>query len=107
VIAGKTGGENVRVWKIELTNLGNGRADGTRINIFSVTQSGGDGACHPKVIDQLPIKLKGIAPGGHADVDVPIDFSKCAKTANFNVNLIFFANNGADVGDFVGTAEPR
>jgi hypothetical protein len=107
VIASKTGGDDLRVWKIALTNLGNGRAESTRINTFSVTQSGGDGACHPKVIDQLPIELKGIAPGGHADVDVPIDFSGCAKTAAFNVNLIFSANNGADVGDFVGAAEPR
>jgi hypothetical protein len=107
VIAGKTGGENLRVWKIALSNSGSGRAEGTRINTFSVTQSGGDGACHPKVIDQLPIELKGIAPGGHADVDVSIDFSGCAKTAEFNVNLIFSANNGADVGDFVGAAEPR
>jgi hypothetical protein len=107
VIGGKTGGENLRAWKIALTNLGSGRAEGTRINTFSVTQSGGDGACHPKVIDQLPIELKRIAPGGHADVDVSIDFSGCAKTAQFNVNLIFSANNGADVGDFVGTAEPR
>jgi hypothetical protein len=58
------------------------------------------------VIDPLPIELKGIAPGD-ADVDVPIDFSRCAKTAEFNVNFIFSANNGADVGDFVGIAEPR
>jgi len=106
-IASKTGGENLRVWKIALTNSGSGRAQGSQINALSVIQAGGDGTCHPKVIGQLPIELNGIAPGGRAVVDVPIDFSKCAKTATFNVNLVFSANNGADVGDLVGTAEPR
>ncbi|WP_353071185.1 alpha-galactosidase D [Tunturiibacter gelidoferens] len=106
-IASKTGGENLRVWKIALTNSGSGRAQGSQLNTFSVTQAGGDGACHPKVIEQLPIELNGIAPGGHAVVDVPIDFSKCGKSATFNVNLVFSSDNGADVGDLVGTAEPR
>jgi hypothetical protein len=105
-IASKTGGENLRVWKIALTT-GNGRAAGSQINTFSVTEAGGDGTCHPKVIAQLPIELNGITPGGYAVVSLPIDFSKCAKSATFNVNLIFSANNGADVGDLVGTAEQR
>lgn len=106
-IAGKTGRENLRVWKIALTNSGSGRAEDTQINAVSVTQTGGNGACHPKVMRQLPIELGGIALGGHAAVDVPIDFSRCAKTATFGVDLIFSANNGADVGDLVGTAEQQ
>src|ERR1700692_1848643 len=36
---GKVGGSDHRIWKLTLSNLGTRRADGTQINIFSLTQS--------------------------------------------------------------------
>jgi hypothetical protein len=59
------------------------------------------------VIGRLPTTLKDIAPGGHVDVDIPIDFSRCTENARFSVSLVFSANNGADVGNFVDSTESR
>ena len=106
-IAGKAGSDALRFWKISLNNTGTGPAVGTEINTFSVTQTDGKGSCHPRVVGSLPIGLKDIAPGGRADVDVPIDFSKCDASARFSVALVFSANNGAEVGNFVGSAGTR
>ena len=55
----------------------------------------------------MPIELKSIPPGGHAEVDVPIDFSRCTESAQFNVSLVFSADNGAEVGNFAGSGETR
>jgi hypothetical protein len=55
----------------------------------------------------LPIELKSIPRGGHAEVDVPIDFSGCTESAGFSVNLVFSADNGAEVGNFAGSGETR
>jgi hypothetical protein len=106
-ISGKTGSNGLRIWTVSLNNSGPGRALGTQINIFSVTQTSGAGSCHPKAITPLPIELKNIPPGGHVDVDVPIDFSRCTASAGFSVNLVFSADNGAEVGEFAGSGETR
>jgi alpha-galactosidase len=106
-IVGKDGPHSLRVWKISLNNLGAGRAAGSQINTLSLTQSGGDGKCHPRVVGMLPIEVGEIVPGGHSMVEVPIDFSKCSDSARFNVNLVYSANNGSDVGDNITSAETR
>jgi alpha-galactosidase len=106
-ISGKTGSNGLRIWTVSLNNSGPGRALGTQINTFSVTQTSGAGSCHPKALTSLPIDLKSIPPGGHADVDVPIDFSRCTATAEFSVSLVFSADSGAEVGNFVGSGETR
>ena len=90
---------------MEIRNVVAGRAIGSQINTFSLTQSAGSGACHPKIIQQLPIEIGDINPGGHSSVDVPIDFSKCSDNARFSMNLVFSANNGSDVGDIVTNSE--
>src|SRR6266702_3570286 len=97
-ITSKVGGSDLRVWKLTLSNSGVRRANRSQINTFSLTQASGTGTCHPKVIGQLPINVGDIAPGGHASVAVPIDFSRCSESARFNVSLVFSSNNGADVG---------
>jgi alpha-galactosidase len=107
MIASKTGSEGVRIWKVSLSNSGLGRALGAQINTISVTQTTGDGSCHPKALIPLPIELKSIAPGGNGEVDVPIDFSRCTASAQFSVSLIFSADNGAEVGNVVGSGETR
>jgi alpha-galactosidase len=106
-ILGKTGSNGLRIWTVSLNNSGPGRALGTQINTFSVTQTAGAGSCHPKALLPLPIELKSIPPGGHAEVDVPIDFSRCTESAQFNVSLVFSADNGAEVGNFAGSGETR
>jgi len=106
-IVSKTGSEGQRIWKVSLNNSGSGRALGTQINTISVTQTAGDGSCHPKALTRSPVELKSIAPGGHAEVDIPIDFSRCTASARFSVSLIFSADNGAEVGNFVGSEETR
>ena len=55
----------------------------------------------------MPIELKSIPPGGHVEVAVPIDFSGCTESAGFSVSLVFSADNGAEVGNFVGSGETR
>jgi alpha-galactosidase len=107
MISGKTGSNGLRIWTVSLNNSGPGRALGTQINMFSVTQTSGGGSCHPKALTPLPIELKSIPPGGHVDVDVPIDFSRCTTSARFSVNLVFSADNGAEVGNFAGNGETR
>lgn len=106
-VIGKEGPHSLRVWKVSLNNLGAGRASGSQINQLSLTQSGGGGACHPKVVKRLPIEVGNIIPSGYASVDVPIDFSKCSDNARFSMNLVFSANNGSDVGDTVTSSETR
>jgi len=106
-ITGKTGSESLRTWKLSLNNAGSGPALGAQINGISVTQTAGNGSCHPKALTPLPVELKSIAPGDHAEVDVPIDFSRCAANARFSVSLIYSANNGAEVGNFVESGETR
>jgi hypothetical protein len=106
-LSGKTGGNGLRIWTVTLNNSGPGRALGTHINTFSVTQTTGAGSCHPKTLLPLPIELNSIPPGGHAEVDVPIDFSRCTASAQFNVSLVFSADNGAEVGNFAGSGETR
>jgi alpha-galactosidase len=107
MISGKTGSNGLRIWTVSLNNSGPGRALGTQINAFSVTQTGGAGSCHPKALTPLPIELKSISPNGHTDVDVPIDFSRCAASAVFSVSLVFSSDNGAAVGNFAGSRETR
>jgi hypothetical protein len=104
-VVGKEGPRGFRVWKVSMSNLGAGRAIGSQINSISLTQSGGDGTCHPKVIERLPIEVGDIIPGGHSSVDVPVDFSKCSDNARFSMNLVFSANNGSDVGDIATSSE--
>jgi len=106
-ISGKTGSNGLRIWTVSLNNSGPGRALGTQINTFAVTQTSGAGSCHPKALTPLPIELKSIPPGGDADVDVLIDFSRCTASAAFSVSLVFSADNGAEVGNFVGSGETR
>jgi alpha-galactosidase len=106
-ITGKEGAHALRIWKVSLSNLGVGRANGSQINAFSITQVGGDGACHPRIIGKFPIEVGDILAGGHANMDVPIDFSRCSGSARFSLDVVFSANNGSDVGETTTTAEPR
>ena len=106
-ITGKVGGRDLRVWKLSLSNSGASRAVRSQINTFSLTQASGDGTCHPRVLGRLPIDVGDIAPGGHANVEVPIDFSRCSDSARFAVSLVFSSNNGADVGSVISSDETK
>jgi len=106
-IASKSGVASLRVWNIDVSNSGDGRARGTRLNTISITQAGGSGNCHPSVISHLPIELGDIEPGKHVSLSVPIDFSRCSGDAQFTAAAVFSANHGAAVGNIVATSVPR
>lgn len=106
-IVAKNGGNGLRIWKVSLNNAKTSRATGVQINTFSVTQSAGEGSCHPRVRARLPIAARDVPAEGHLDVNVPVDFSMCMASARFNVGIVFSADNGAEVGSFVGDNERR
>jgi hypothetical protein len=106
-ITAKQGGSTVRVWKVSLTNAGSATAGHAEVNSFSLIQTGGSGTCYPKVLPPLPIQVGDIAPGAQRSVEIPIDFSKCSQNAFFTTSLVFFSNNGADVGDIMEDSTAR
>jgi hypothetical protein len=106
-ITARQGLPSLRLWQLTLTNFGSTKAFHTEVNQFSVTQNGGDGTCHPKALVKLPIDVGEIAPGAHREVEVPLDFSRCAANAQFTSSVVFSSNNGASVGDTVVGASGR
>ena len=106
-IVGKSGGGGLRVWKLSLSNAGPERAVRSQMNVLSLTQTGGDNVCHPRVLRHLPIEVGDIAPGATGSVHVPIDFSRCSSSARFDVDLVFSSNNGAEVGNLMQSGEAK
>jgi hypothetical protein len=106
-ITAKQGSPTVRIWQVSLTNAGSTVARHTEVNSFSLIQTGGSGACYPKVLPPLPIQVGDIAPGAQRSIEIPIDFSKCSQNALFTSSLVFSSNNGADVGDITEESTTR
>jgi alpha-galactosidase len=102
-ITSQTGESAERSWKLEMANSGDSQAQNGQINILSLTQASGHGTCQPRIIGQLPISVGNIKPHDRATVAVPIDFSKCSEDARFNVSIVFSSDNGAIVGDIMGS----
>src|SRR5260370_17961080 len=71
-ITGKVGGQDTRLWKINLTNkLPLGFRIQTQVNNFTLTQPSGCWSCTPRVRRRLPIEMGGIAPAGHDNTEFP------------------------------------
>jgi alpha-galactosidase len=102
-ILAQTGASIQRSWKLDMANSGESQAENAQINILSLTQASGHGTCQPRIIGGLPINVGNIKPHDHASVAVPIDFSKCSEDARFNVSIVFSSDNGAIVGDIMGS----
>lgn len=92
-ILSKAGTPDARVWTFRFSNPGPGVAYGVKAAGFSLRQTSG-AACTPVVKTGLPVTLGDIAAGGTADLPVTIDFSNCAATAMFAVDLPFNAAGG-------------
>jgi alpha-galactosidase len=102
-ILAQTGASIQRSWKLDMANSGESQAENAQINILSLTQASGHGTCQPRIIGRLPINVGNIKPHDHASVAVPIDFSKCSEDARFNVSIVFSSDDGAIVGDIMGS----
>jgi alpha-galactosidase len=107
VIAAKRGGENLRLWKLTLTNQGPGTAFRTRVTSFALTQTAGSRGCSARVLLPFPLLLGQVLPSKSISADVPIDFSKCGEDVRFAVSIVFVANNGAEVGTLTESGESR
>ncbi len=96
-ITGKNGPANDRSWTIQLTNNGTGTATVAQLTGLTLTQTLGV-HCSPVVSSSFPILLGDIVPSGMSSAAVSIDFTGCAPTAMFTVNIPFSSNAGATNG---------
>jgi alpha-galactosidase len=106
-VTAKVGFPGLRLWQVTVGNDGSALAKRAEVNQFSLTQDGGSGSCHPKVLALFPLQLGQIAPGVHQSVEVPIDFSRCSANARFDSSIVFSANNGADVSSIAASGGAR
>jgi hypothetical protein len=106
-VTAKVGLPGLRLWQLTMTNGGSAVAKQAEVNQFALTQYGGSGSCHPKVLSFFPLEVGQIEPGGHKTVVVPIDFSRCSTNAHFDISIVFSANNGADVSAVTATGVAR
>jgi alpha-galactosidase len=103
-ISGKVGSNNLRVWRLSLTNGGNADATNVRINNFSLSPESHDAGCKATPILPMPLPVGTVAPGATRMIEIPIVFSPlCRNESTFAVDVVFSANNGADVGNIVST----
>ncbi len=94
-LAGKSGVDSARDWKIQVSNTGTGVANAVQIGGATFAQSSGT-ACTPKLVPgNLPVMLGNIGSGGNATGDVMINFTGCDNTSKFSVNISLSSNNGA------------
>ncbi len=80
-----------------LNNTGAGAATAAAVNSLTLTQQAGT-ACTPVITSALPAAAGNIAPGGSATANVTVNFSSCAVTARFRVDIGVSANGGAATG---------
>ncbi len=103
-ITGKSGPDSQRIWQVSFTNTGNADAKRARLNSFTLVPTSDGTACTAKVAHSTPVRLGKIPVGATSSVDLAVTFSPlCAVDETYRVDLIFSANNGADVGELVST----
>ena len=97
----QNGPSNHRIWTLDLANLGPIPAEGAQLNLLSLVQVGGQGACQPKLLASLPMTVGTIPKEKDLALDVPIDFSACSNDALFNASIVYSSDRGAVVGDMI------
>jgi alpha-galactosidase len=102
-ITAKSGSADPRNWTITLTNASSHPNLYAHISSFALTQTAGNLPCVAQTTASLPLAVGAIPPGASASVTLPVDFSQCSSNSQFDVELIFSANNGADVGTIIGS----
>lgn len=101
-ITAKSGSASLRNWTITLTNRSLFPDAGAQITNFALTQTSGSVPCVAQTTASLPMTVGAIPPGGSASVTLPVDFSQCSSGSQFDVQVVFSANSGSDVGAIVG-----
>jgi hypothetical protein len=101
-VASKTGPQNARVWTITVFNDGSATANSAQIASFTLTQISGP-ACTPVVIPpaSYPIALGNIAPAGSASGNFTIDFTGCAASNRFALDVPYSADAGTESGAII------
>lgn len=102
-ITAKSGSADLRNWTVTLTNHSLFPDLAARITSFALTQTGGSTACAAQTTVSLPLAVGTIPPGGSASVTLPVDFSQCSANSQFDVEVIFSANSGADAGTIIAS----
>ncbi|MGB9147288.1 MAG: CBM35 domain-containing protein [Acidobacteriaceae bacterium] len=100
-ITAKSGSAGLRNWTITLTNASIFPDADARITSFALTQTGGNMPCTPQTTAALPLAVGTIPPGGRVSVTLPVNFSQCSANSQFDVEIVFSANNGANIGTIV------
>jgi alpha-galactosidase len=103
----QSGEGDERVWKLNVTNSGEETAHGAQINLLSLTQADGHGACQPQVTRALPVEVGDIPRHEHVSVSVPLDFSNCSEDALFNALIVYSSDKGAVVGNSIGPVSSK
>jgi len=103
-ITQKSGPDQHRTWQLSVTNTGDAVAQRGRLNSFTLVPTADESGCKAKLAVSTPLKLGKIPSGATITVDLPVTFSAaCPNGETYDVDAIFSANNGADVGSFVST----
>lgn len=97
-ITAKSGGADLRSWRLTLTNASSFPDADARITSFALTQTAGDMPCIAQTTASLPLALGTIPPRARASVTLPVDLSQCSDNSKFDVEIVFSANHGADIG---------
>lgn len=88
-------------WTVTLTNADLLPAVDAQITGVFLVQTSGSWPCSAQTTDTLPLALGTILPFGHASVTIPVDVSQCPADSQFNVEMVFSANSGSNVGTIV------
>jgi len=107
-IVSKKGPDNLRLWRLALTNQGLAPANRTRLNSFTLAPVSFDHSCKANVLLPLPFPLGSIAPSSTRTVGVPILFTPgCSDDDSFSLHAVFSAGNGVDVGTLASASETK
>jgi hypothetical protein len=60
--------------------------------------------CVAQTTASLRLSVGTIPPDGSAGVTLPVNVSQCSSNSQFDLQVVFAANNGADVGTIINGA---
>jgi hypothetical protein len=100
-IAGTTGPDAARDWKLQVFNTGLAAANSAQIGSLTLTHTGGTVCTASIAPGTFPLSVGSLIPGASAYGDVIINFTRCDNTSKFRVNIALSANAGAATGAVV------
>jgi len=100
-IAGTTGPDAARDWKLQVFNTGLAAANSAQIAGLTLTRTGGTVCTASIAPGTFPLSVGSLIPGASAYGDVIINFTRCDNTSKFRVNIALSANAGAATGAVV------